>query len=185
MLFFTQKNVIEMTPTEFEQYTVAELNKQFDVDGIQNYSFKHNVKKNADDGIYQIDGEIKFTLMGVNYDTLVECKHYSNPVERKEIQVLYDKIRATGAQKGIFVTTSSFQSGAIKYATKHGIALVSIEDGKMQYHTRSMDPQENILFSNLEGERSLIMVLQVYLRNGSIGKSFLNHSNALLDFITI
>lgn len=179
----TQKNVTQMTPTEFEEYTVAELNKQFEVEGISNYSFKHNVIKKAYDGSYQIDGEIRFTLMGVDYDTLVECKHYRNPVERKEIQVLYDKIRATGAQKGIFVTTSSFQSGAIKYAKEHGIALISIVDGKMCYHTRSRDTTELLVFPSLMNEKPYCMAMQVYRNKGVVGVYFLENSKALFEYI--
>ena len=36
--------------------------------------------------------------------------------------------------------TSGFQSGAIKYATVHNIALVSIFDGTATYETRSAFP---------------------------------------------
>ena len=36
--------------------------------------------------------------------------------------------------------TSGFQSGAIKYATVHSIALVSIIDGTATYETRSAFP---------------------------------------------
>lgn len=179
----TQKNVTQMTPTEFEEYTVAELNKQFEVEGISNYSFKHNVIKKAYDGSYQIDGEIKFTLMGVDYDTLVECKHYCNPVERKEIQLLYDKIRATGAQKGIFVTTSSFQSGAIKYAKEHGIALISIVGGKLTYHTRSLDDLDNINLPFGVKIQPFCMAMQIYNRHGSITVTFLNNHKALFEYI--
>lgn len=37
-------------------------------------------------------------------------------------------------------TTSGFQSGAIKYAKAHGIALVSIIEGAATYQTRSAFP---------------------------------------------
>lgn len=172
-----------MTPTEFEKFTISELNNQFNVDGIQNFSFQHNVIKKAYDGSYQIDGEIKFTLMGVDYDTLVECKLYSNPVERKEVQVLYDKIRSTGAQKGIFVTTSSFQSGAIRYAKEHGIALISFVDGKMCYHTRSRDTTELFDSLSLMNEKPYCMALQVYRNNGIVSVYFLENSKALFEYI--
>lgn len=68
---------------------------------------------------------------------LVECKKYSGPVKREHIQILYDKVRSTGANKGIFVTTSYYQSGAYDYAKAHGIALLVIADGKINYEIRS------------------------------------------------
>lgn len=39
-------------------------------------------------------------------------------------------------------TTTGFLSGAIKYATAHGIALVSIIDGVATYETRSAYPAD-------------------------------------------
>jgi len=62
--------------------------------------------------------------MGVKYKTIVECKKYKSSVKLSHIQVLKDTIISTGAQKGIFISTSSFQSGAMKYDKKHGIALM-------------------------------------------------------------
>lgn len=39
--------------------------------------------------------------MGIRYVTLVECKHYKSAITREKVQVLYDKIRVVGANKGI------------------------------------------------------------------------------------
>ena len=138
MFIPTAEHNTQMTPTEFEQYTIELLKNQFNNDGVEELSFKHNVIKNVHGGEYQIDGEIRFTIMGVEYLTLVECKHYKNPIKREQIQVLYSKICEIGAQKGIFVSTSNFQSGALKYANEHGIAAITIIDGKLTYHTRDM-----------------------------------------------
>jgi len=37
--------------------------------------------------------------MGAKYLTLVECKMYKSPISREKVQVLFDKLRAIGAQK--------------------------------------------------------------------------------------
>ena len=74
--------------------------------------------------------------MGIKYTTLIECKHYKNSISREKVQVLYDKIRQTGANKGILISTSNFQSGAIQYASEHGIALIQITDDKMDFVVR-------------------------------------------------
>jgi hypothetical protein len=40
--------------------------------------------------------------------------------------VLEQKLQSTGSQKGMIFSTSPFQSGAIEFATAHGIALVHV-----------------------------------------------------------
>ena len=109
----------------------------FNAQSSPNCTFQHNKIIAGDDGDYQIDGFIEFCAMGVIYKTLVECKHYKSNISREKVQILYDKVRATGAQKGILVSISNFQSGAIDYATKHGIALIQIIESGEQYCTRA------------------------------------------------
>ena len=134
MFIPTRDCVIDMSATEFEKYSLYILNQQ--IRGLENVRFEHDALIERNDGTYQIDGVIRFTVMGLEYTTLVECKHYRSPISREKIQVLYDKIRAIGAHKGIFVSTSNFQSGAIKYATEHGIALIQITEADTQFQAR-------------------------------------------------
>ena len=126
--------VLDMSATDFEKYSLYILNQQ--IRGLDNVTFEHNAVIKKSDGTYQIDGVIRFTVMGLQYTTLVECKHYRSPISREKVQVLYDKIRAIGAHKGIIVSTSNFQSGAIKYATEHGIALIQITEADTRFETR-------------------------------------------------
>jgi restriction system protein len=58
-------------------------------------------------------------------------------VERQDVQVLHDKIRSTGAQKGMLFSIAGFQSGALDYAGVHGIALVQLADGASTWFTKS------------------------------------------------
>jgi restriction system protein len=67
---------------------------------------------------------------------LAECKDHARPVEREDVQVLADKLRAAGAQKGMLFSTNGFQKGAIDYARSHGIALIRIIEGALTYETR-------------------------------------------------
>ncbi len=173
-----------MTPTEFEQYVINGLKDQFEKNGVSDYSFEHNVVLNASDGSYQIDGLIKFSLLGVSYTTLVECKHYKDPIKREQIQILFDKIRAVGAQKGIFVTTSYFQTGAIKYASEHGIALISVIDGKLTYQARSEDWMINPTIPPWIEVKPYKMALQTQTGENSISISYIDNSDGLFEFIT-
>ena len=183
MFIPTKENYTEMTPTEFEQYAISVLKAQFQNQEIDNYSFTHNAKKDAHDGTYQIDGEIKISIMGVEIDIIVECKRYKVPVKREHIQALHDKIRSVGAHKGIFITTSYFQSGALKYAKEHGIALISIIDGKLQYEARSEDWIRNPVIPSWVKPRPFSMAMQTQTTDTSISISYIDDTDALYKFI--
>ena len=124
----------EMTPTEFERYALTFLQSQ--ADKLENATFEHDVMIPAHDGTYQIDGKIQFTYMGLSFLCLVECKRYKGPIEREKVAALYAKMQSIGAQKGIFITTSFYQTGALLYAAEHGIALITITDDGVTFHRR-------------------------------------------------
>ena len=130
----TKDAFLDMTPTNFEKHSLLILSQQ--VNHLEDCTIEHNKIVKVDDGNYQIDGYIEFSLMGVRYKTIVECKHYKSSISREKVQVLYDKIRACGAHKGILISSSNFQSGAIQYASKHGIALIQLTEAGEQFQMR-------------------------------------------------
>lgn len=137
MFIPTYEQVLDMSPTDFELYSMQILENQFK--SADKYIIEHNKIIEVDDGNYQIDVYIEFEIFGVKYRTLVECKHYKSSISREKVAVLKDKIQSTGANKGIIISTSNFQSGAIQYATKHGIALVQIVESGMAYEVRNFE----------------------------------------------
>lgn len=143
MFIPTHESVLVMSPTDFEKYSLQILLQQ--VNHLADYKVQHNKIIEVDDGNYQIDGYIEFYLMGVSYKTIIECKHYKSSISREKVQVLYDKIRACGANKGILISTSNFQAGAIEYASKHGIALIQLTDAGEQYIKRA---QFNVIMNS-------------------------------------
>lgn len=127
---------LEITASEFERLVRDWILKQGGE--LTSLEVTHDVKVEAYDSTYQIDVLVKFqAFAGAELIVLVECKKYRNAVERELVQVLHDKVRSVGAHKGMLFTTTGFQSGAIKYAKAHGLALVSIIDGVATYVTRS------------------------------------------------
>ena len=125
----------DITPNQFEEYSLQLLQEQFE--GATNLVIEHNVKEKTTDGTYQIDGIIMFSEGGFDFKILVECKHYKYSISREKIAVLHDKLRALNANKGIFITSSNFQKGAIQYATEHNIALVQLvaaDKHKPEFH---------------------------------------------------
>ena len=172
-----------MTPTEFEQHSLSFLKSQFEDKQVENFSLKHNVKIETDDGNYQIDGEMRFIVAGVEIITLIECKKYKGPIKRAQIQVLYDNIRSIGAHKGIFITTSYYQSGALAYAKQHGIALISIVDGKYEYETRSVDCIDKFARPSWLENKPYIMAMQTQRTDTSVSVSYIDKTDELYKFI--
>lgn len=130
---------LEINATDFERLIRDWILKQGGE--LASLEVTHNAKVETYDSTYQIDVLVKFqAFAGAELTVLIECKKYRSAVERELVQVLHDKIRSLGAHKGMLFATSGFQSGAIKYATAHGIALVSIIDGAATYETRSAFP---------------------------------------------
>jgi restriction system protein len=140
-----QDSILEMTPTDFEKYSLRIMSEQ--LQNLDNCTFQHNKIIEVEDGNYQIDGYIEFNLMGIDYKTIVECKHYKSSISREKVAVLYDKIRACGANKGVLISSSNFQSGAVQFASKHGIALIQLTDSDSLYKTRSGFNGQNNLFA--------------------------------------
>ena len=96
---------------------------------------------------------------------------------------MYDKIRATGAQKGILISTSGFQSGAIKYASEHGIALIQITEADTIFEARG---QLHIIQNSLNLYNGGIPYIGVMQESKDIGitcKYLRMNSEYLKDFL--
>ena len=129
-----------ISPREFELLVkdfLSNLGKE-----LTSFKIKHDEKIFVEDGEYQIDVLAEFEFLGGKFNVLVECKRYKNRVKREIVQLLFDKIRATGSHKGMIFSTSGFQEGAIKFAKIHGIALIRVIEGKYTYFTRSKEIQQ-------------------------------------------
>lgn len=135
--------VCDMTPTEFEMYCRDILSAYAEKENLPNFEITHNKKIRAEDGTYQIDVYATFSALGCEMKILCECKRHKSPVKRDVVSQLNDKLRSTASQKGIIMSTSGFQSGAIDYAKTHKIALIHVRDRECAYLSHSNDPVKN------------------------------------------
>lgn len=142
--YFGQERVCNLTPLEFEEYCYKILQGYAEEEKLMDFSIVHNVKLAANDGIYQIDIYATYMALGVEMKIICECKQYKNRVNRDKVVLLADKVRTLGAQKGILLSTSGFQSGAIKYAKEHGIALIQVFDTRVNFYSHSAEPESVI-----------------------------------------
>ncbi|MFK4084639.1 hypothetical protein ACI2LF_11055 [Kribbella sp. NPDC020789] len=47
---------------------------------------------------------------------------------------------SVGAHKSVMISTAPYQSGAVKFAQAHGIALVTVTEGRFTVEYKSADP---------------------------------------------
>jgi hypothetical protein len=135
---FDRWPTFELTAADYER-AVAEIVRTANQE-VADWQVRHLESVEGVDGTYVIDVTVRFRLLGADFLTLFECKRHARPVERGDVQVLRDKLRSTGAQKGVLVAASGFQEGALVYARAHGIACVRLVDGAWTYETRDLAP---------------------------------------------
>lgn len=145
-----------MTPIEFEKYCGEILQRYAEAEHLTDFTITHDVELVGYDGTYQIDLFARCTILGTEIKIICECKRYRNRVSREKVAALHDKVRSLGAHKGILLSTNSFQSGAIQYAKKHGIALIRVYDNRIDFYSHSNGTDiynENDPF--IQGERRM------------------------------
>lgn len=117
------ENVMSCTPAFFERL-VVELLVAMGYGGSRRDAARA-VGQTGDEGI---DGIIDEDRLGL--DTIyVQAKKWANSVGRPEIQKFVGALAGRRAKKGIFITTSSFSSEAIRYASEIDTKVILI-DGK-------------------------------------------------------
>lgn len=129
---------LSLTPHDYELLVKNIIDEA--AGALVDYQSEHLASLSGVDGDYVIDVVATFSALGAKFVVLIECKHHARKVERQDVQVLYTKLQSLGAQKGMLFSTSGFQSGALEFATIHGIALVEVATGISNWHTRSAGP---------------------------------------------
>lgn len=77
----------------------------------------------------EIDVLIESDINGFNLKIAIECKDYKKPVPVKEIEAFNSKcVRIKGISKKVFVSSSGYQSDAIKAANDFEILLYHIDE---------------------------------------------------------
>ncbi len=151
----------EVSPEDYERQVArhfSSLSRH-----VEDLQIGHQEKIQGVDGAYVIDSTIRYELMGASFLVLIECKLHKNPIKREDVQVLHQKVRSIGAQKGIFVSSSSYQRGAMDFAGTHGIALARFVDRALLFDVRGADLDPRSLVPR--GSRGLAL-LRVEGTNG-------------------
>lgn len=149
---------IDISPVEFEKQ-IKNIFEGLERE-IKKIEIIHNDKINTVNGNFQIDIKVTFEFLGVDFIVLVECKKHNSPIKRETIQIVKDKVLILGVHKGILVSASGFQRGAIQYAKNNGVALIKIDNGKLEYETRSTESL-NVIPSHINFPKFVFSVIEM------------------------
>lgn len=115
--------VLELSPDRFEQLVLDVLHGMGY--GGSRDDAAERLGRSGDEGV---DGVIREDRLGLDL-IYVQAKKWNNPVGRPEIQKFFGALHGKRATKGVFMTTSTFSSGAIEYA--EGVTpRIILVDGK-------------------------------------------------------
>ena len=116
--------LMKLTPVEFERLVVKLLLKMGYGSGIEGAGM---VTQASNDG--GIDGIIKEDQLGFSH-IYIQAKQWAleQTVGKPEIQKFVGALQGQQAQKGLFITTARFSSGAIQYANNLlGVKVVLVD----------------------------------------------------------
>lgn len=120
--------VMKLTPVEFERLVVKLLLKMGYGSGIEGAGM---VTQASNDG--GIDGIIKEDQLGFSH-IYIQAKQWAleQIVGKPEIQKFVGALQGQQAQKGLFITTARFSSGAIQYANNLlGVKVVLVDESAL------------------------------------------------------
>ncbi|MFY1598511.1 restriction endonuclease [Micromonospora sp. WMMD737] len=126
----------EITPARFEAFVADELLRSAGPE-VDDLVVTLHDKLTGLDGGYDLDATVRYRFAGLAFLVIVEAKLHRNPIKRELVQVLYQKVQSVGAHKGVMVATAPYQSGAVAFARAHGIALVTVVEGRFVFVHRT------------------------------------------------
>lgn len=102
----------------FVKYVYEILNRN---DGLQDVSIQHDVQIQGKVRSHQIDVFWEFSVAGVPFKVVVECKNYSRRITAEKIDAFRTVLEDIPGSKGIYATTVGYQEGALKDCEAYGI----------------------------------------------------------------
>lgn len=132
-----KRDWLDVSPEEFELQVVEWLRQEFGTENLEEVRIEHQPEGESADGIRcKLDARVRVRWAGMDYVTVVECKHQRRPVEGEVVDVLAKKVERY-RHEGLLVSTGGFQRGALQRADVEKIALVHMTAGGPVFKTRS------------------------------------------------
>ena len=97
---------------------------------------------------HEIDVYWEFEQAGITYRACVQAKNYASRISQEKLLAFHSVLEdIPGQPRGIFVTRTGYQKGALRYAQTHGIAVYKL-GGVPDYEG---DPVKQIFPGELRG----------------------------------
>lgn len=119
------KNVLDCSP-EFFEHLVVELLVKMGYGGSRRDAGER-IGRSGDGGI---DGIIKEDRLGLDV-IYIQAKRWQGSVGRPEIQKFVGALQGQRARKGVFITTSTFTTDALDYASRIDTKVVLIDGNQL------------------------------------------------------
>lgn len=81
-------------------------------------------------GNHNVDVLVNFQHFGIDMIWIVECKLWKTSIPKEKVLTLQQIVQDVGADRGIIMSESGFQAGAIRSAASSNITLSSLEELK-------------------------------------------------------
>lgn len=110
--------------TEYEKLAQHVYNQIINRDSVMNIRVQHDVTLKGKTTEHQIDVYWEFSLGGFTCKTVIQAKDWKNRVPQVEMlafKAILDDLPSR--TKGVFVTKTGYQKGAIDVATSNGISI--------------------------------------------------------------
>jgi hypothetical protein len=78
--------------------------------------------------VHNVDVSARRTVGGIELLWVVECKHWNRRVPKERVATLKAIVDGVGADRGLLMSETGFQSGAVQMAKQKNITLSSIAD---------------------------------------------------------
>lgn len=111
----------------YETLTQQIFQQILNQDGVKTINVQHDITLDGKTATHQIDVYWEFEVTGIVYKTIVQAKDWARPVDQGELlkfKAVLDDL--PDQPRGIFVSRSGYQSGAMEFAKKQGIPLYEL-----------------------------------------------------------
>lgn len=125
-----KKNTGKNSEYLIQEYYQNILDHQSAEIGYMPVDVEHDIVLTGKSGAtHQIDVYWEFKIARTTYKTIIEVKDWKTKVKKEQIASFHSVLDdITGNPKGIYVSFSGFQEGAVKYAKHHGIELLTVTE---------------------------------------------------------
>jgi len=76
---------------------------------------------------HKIDVWVHFKKFGIEAKWVIECKDWNSPVPKEKVLALRTVVEDVGADRGILISGTGFQPGAVRAAEKTNITLTDLD----------------------------------------------------------